>query len=127
MSIDKRFEDYFAALERAGNADRCYLCRRAPAEVKLFFGFHEDGTPLDSARYGIEDVVLEQLDIMSYCGVRPVCAVCQLNLDAIWTSGDRETLLELLRQMEGERDQLWPTVAPQEHDESTGRAGDETS
>ena len=30
-----------AALDRAGQKDRCYPCRRTPAEVKLFFGFDE--------------------------------------------------------------------------------------
>jgi hypothetical protein len=108
MSLDRRFQDYFAALDRAGHGDRCFLCRRTPAEVKLFFGFREDGTPIDAARYGIEDVVLDRLDIMSYFGARPVCAVCQLNLDALLLSGDRATLAAVLREMEEQRDKLWP-------------------
>ncbi len=108
MSLDKRFQDYFAALDRSSNEDRCYLCRRTPAEVKTFFGFHEDGTPIEPERYGIEDIVLYKLDIMSYRGERPVCAVCQLNYDAIFVSGDQSTLRELLRKMEEERDELWP-------------------
>ena len=28
MTIDKRFQEYFDALDRSGDADRCYLCRR---------------------------------------------------------------------------------------------------
>ena len=74
MAIDERFQEYFAALDRSGNADHCYLCRRTPAEVKRFFGFGEDGLPLDPERHGLEDVVLAQTDIMSYRGARPVCA-----------------------------------------------------
>ena len=31
--IDDRFHEYFEALDRAGNHDRCYLCRRTSAEV----------------------------------------------------------------------------------------------
>lgn len=108
MSLDRRFQDYFAALDRAGHGDRCFLCRRTPAEVKQFFGFREDGTPIDAARYGIEDVVLDRLDIVSYSGARPVCAVCQLNLDSLLLSGDRDTLFAVLREMEEQRDKLWP-------------------
>jgi len=108
MTLDKHFQEYFDALERAGNEDRCYLCRRTPADVKSFFGFHEDGTPIEPEAYGIEDIVLDRLDIMSYRGSRPVCAVCQLNFDAIFLSDDHETVRELLRQMEHEREQLWP-------------------
>lgn len=108
MSLDKRFQEYFDALDRSGDEDRCYLCRRTPADVKRFFGFHEDGTPIDPEQYGIEDVVLERLDIMSYAGTRPVCAVCQLNFDAIFLSGDRDTLDRVLDEMRDERDRLWP-------------------
>ena len=108
MSLHERFSEYFAALERSGGEDRCFLCRRTPADVKQFFGFHEDGTPIDPERYGIEDVVLEQLDIMSYRGPRPLCAVCQLNFDAIFLTNDHATLRELLRAMEHEREKLWP-------------------
>jgi hypothetical protein len=108
MSLDRTFQQYFAALDRAGHGDRCFVCRRTPAEVKQFFGFREDGTPIDAARYGIEDVVLDRLDIMSYGGARPVCAVCQLNLDALLLSGDRDALHELMREMEEQRDKLWP-------------------
>ena len=108
MTLDQRFQQYFEALDRAGD-DRCFLCRRAPAEVKAFFGFHEDGTPLDAERYGLEDVVLDRLDIMSYTGTRPVCAVCQLNYDAIFMADNGHGVLrKLLRQMENERDKLWP-------------------
>ncbi len=109
MSLDKRFQEYFAALDRSGNEDRCFLCRRAPAEVKTFFGFHEDGTPLDAEAFGLEDVVLEKPDIMSYRGTRPVCAVCQINLDAVFMADNgHATLRAVLREMEHERDRLWP-------------------
>ena len=108
MSIDHRFHEYFSALERAGGQDRCFLCRRTPADVKAFFGFHEDGTPIDADSYGLEDVVLSELDVMSYRGARPVCAVCQLNLDAVELAGERELLTEVLRQMLDRRDELWP-------------------
>ena len=47
-SLDKDFCEYFEGLDRAEGQDRCYLCRRTAAEVKAFFGFHEDGTPLDA-------------------------------------------------------------------------------
>ena len=56
----------------------------------------------------IEDVVLEPMDIMSYAGTRPVCAVCQLNADAISLLGEDHVLEELGRQMREERDRLWP-------------------
>jgi hypothetical protein len=79
--IDDRFNEYFSGLDRAGNHDRCYLCRRTPAEVKAFFGFDEDGVPSRAADFGLEDIVLEEADIMSYRGARPVCAVCQLNFE----------------------------------------------
>jgi PP-loop superfamily ATP-utilizing enzyme len=109
MTLDRQFQQYFQALDRAGNEDRCFLCRRTPAEVKAFFGFHEDGTPIDADKYGIEDVVIDpELDIMSYKASRPVCAVCQLNLDSILLTDDgRELLRKLLWQLEHERDRLW--------------------
>ena len=44
MSLHERFSEYFSALERSGGEDRCFLCRRTPADVKQFFGFREDGT-----------------------------------------------------------------------------------
>lgn len=109
MAMEERFQEYFAALDRAGNKDRCYLCCRSPAEVKRFFGFAEDGTPLDAERYGIEDVVLATLDVMSYRGQRPVCAVCQLNVDAIAMLDEKETLLSVLEEMERDRERLWPS------------------
>lgn len=109
MAIEERFQEYFAALDRAGNKDRCYLCCRTPAEVKRFFGFAEDGTPLDAQRYGLEDIVLDNLDVMSYRGERPVCAICQLNLDALCLIGEKEVLLRLIAEMERERERLWPT------------------
>ena len=108
MSLDQSFQEYFGALERSGGDDRCFLCRRAPADVKAFFGFREDGTPIDPARLGLEDVVLDALDVMSYRGTRPVCAVCQLNLDAIALGGERGALWSVLREMLEERDRLWP-------------------
>jgi hypothetical protein len=109
MGMEQHFHEYFAALDRAGNKDRCYICCRSPAEVKRFFGFQEDGTPLEAAAWGIEDVVLDpHLDVMSYRGLRPVCAVCQLNLDAIFLSGDHATLARLLAEMEHRRERLWP-------------------
>ena len=111
MAMEERFQEYFAALDRAGNKDRCYICCRTPAEVKQFFGFHEDGTPIDADAYGIEDVVLPPVqDVMSYRGSRPVCAVCQLNFDAIFLAGDRAVLERLLAEMEQRREQLWPDV-----------------
>ena len=108
MSLDRHFQDYFDALERAGGQDRCFLCRRSPADVKAFFGFHEDGTPIEQEAYGIEDVVLDRLDIMSYRGERPVCAICQLNLDSIELAGEAPILARLLRAMSERRDELWP-------------------
>ena len=112
MSLDSQFQQYFTALERAGNEDRCFLCRRTPAEVKEFFGFREDGTPIDAQKYGIEDVVLDSLDIMSYRGSRPVCAVCQLNLDTILLSEEGPALLrKVLWELEHEREKLWPNEA----------------
>ena len=109
MPIDDRFHEYFAALERAGNHDRCYVCRRTPAEVKAFFGFQEDGTPLHARELGLEDVALQETDIMSYRGVRPVCAVCQLNFDALFLLGEQDVLRNVVHEMENERDHLWPS------------------
>lgn len=110
MNLDRKFHDYFKALQRAGNKDRCFLCRRSPADVKLFFGFHEDGTPLEADAYGIEDIVLDaELDIMSYRGTRPVCAVCQLNLDTIFLADNGHAVLaRVLHEMEHQREALWP-------------------
>ncbi len=109
MSLDKNFNDYFSALDRTGGGeDRCFLCRRSPAEVKTFFGFHEDGTPIDADRYGIEDVTLESLDIMSYHGTRPVCSVCQLNYDVIFLAGGHALLRKIHGEMEHDRESLWP-------------------
>lgn len=109
MSIDQNFQDYFSALDRSAGADCCYLCRRKPADVKLFFGFHEDGTPIDADRFGIEHVEIGKLDVMSYSGERPVCAVCQLNMDALFLMDEGPVLLRLLRQIKEERDLLWPS------------------
>ena len=109
MNLDQKFHEYFDTLDRSGNEDRCFLCRRTPSEVKAFFGFHEDGTPIDAHQYGLEDVVLDaHLDIMSYKAERPVCAVCQINFDAIFLSDNGKALLRrILRKMEHERDDLW--------------------
>ena len=107
--IDDRFQEYFAALDRAAGADHCYLCRRTSAEVKAFFGFQEDGTALNAKEFGLEDVALANADIMSYRGVRPVCAVCQLNFDALFLLGEHAVLQELLGEMENQREHLWPT------------------
>jgi hypothetical protein len=108
MSIEKRFQEYFEALERSGNKDRCWICCRTPADVKRFFGFEEDGTPLEAAQFGIEDVEPGEQDVMSYRGVRPVCAICQLNMDAISALDEKHLLLSLLDQMETHRAELWP-------------------
>jgi hypothetical protein len=108
MALEQNFQEYFDALDRAGNKDRCYLCCRTPAEVKRFFGFAEDGTPLDADQYGLEDVVLDKQDVMSYRGIRPVCAVCQLNMDGLFLLREHETLRRLLLQMEHHREILWP-------------------
>ena len=109
MTLDRQFQLYFSALDRAGNEDRCFLCRRTPAEVKAFFGFHEDGTPIEAAEFGIEDVVLGlRLDVMSYRGLRPVCAVCQLNFDSIFMLEEHEMLRRVVDDMEHKREVLWP-------------------
>ncbi len=115
MALDRQFQEYFEALERAGGEDRCFLCRRSPAEVKAFFGFHEDGTPIDADEYGIEDVVIDaKLDIMSYRGARPVCAVCQLNYDTIFLgSNGREVLDRVMHELEHESEKLWSRKPPQ--------------
>ena len=112
MGVDGSFQDYFAALDRAGGEDRCYLCRRTPADVKAFFGFDEDGTPLEAQEFGLEDIVLERQDVMSYRGLRPVCAVCQLNFDAIFALAEHDTLRRVLEEMEQRREHLWPREEP---------------
>jgi hypothetical protein len=109
MAMEERFQEYFDALDRAGDKDRCYLCCRTPADVKRFFGFHEDGTPIEAREYGLEDVVLApRLDVMSYRGRRPVCAVCQLNFDSIFLLGEHDVLRGVLEDMERRREELWP-------------------
>jgi hypothetical protein len=109
MAIEERFQEYFEALDRTGHKDRCYLCCRTPAEVKAFFGFHEDGTPIDADEFGIEDVVLPPVqDVMSYRACRPVCAVCQLNHDAICLGGEQAVLERLMEDMQARRADLWP-------------------
>lgn len=111
MSLENEFQDYFDSV--GDGPDRCYICRRTPAAVKRFFGFDEDGEPIDAAAHGLEDVVLEKMDIMSYRGPRPVCAVCQLNMDAIVMLGEFPLLQEMARRMREERDELWPREAPE--------------
>ena len=116
-SIDKHFQEYFASMDAAGD-DRCYLCRRTPSDVKTFFGFNEDGTPVDADEYGIEDVVLYKLDIMSYKGSRPICAVCQLNFETIFMAGDHELVDRVMGEIENERERLWPAEERGEPDGS---------
>ena len=106
MSLEGEFQRYFRSI--GDGPDRCYLCRRTPAEVKRFFGFDEDGEPLEDAAHGREDGVREPIDIMSYRGPRPVCAVCQLNMDTIALLDEVETLRELGRMMREDRQTLWP-------------------
>ena len=108
MALDDKFMEYFSALDRAGGEDRCYLCRRTAKEVKHFFGFDEDGEPFDVELFGLEDVSLTEVDIMSYRGRRPICAVCQLNVDAIAAVGEGEVLDHLIGEMKNRREHLWP-------------------
>ena len=56
------------------------------------------------------------MDIMSYAGPRPICAVCQLNMDAIELAGEGGVLAELQRLMREQRDRLWPPDAPETAD-----------
>ena len=116
MALDDKFQEYFSALDRAGGEDRCYICRRTAKEVKHFFGFDEDGEPFDIELFGLEDVSLTEVDIMSYRGRRPVCAVCQLNVDAIAALGERDVLDHVITEMTTRRAHLWP------HDEVDGEA-----
>lgn len=106
MSLEEEFQRYFDAI--GDGQDRCYLCRRSPKDVKRFFGFDEDGVPLEAAAHGIEDVVLEPMDIMSYRGPRPVCAVCQLNIDAISALGEADVFDRVVARMREGREGLWP-------------------
>ena len=108
MGMDQEFHHYFEALDRSGGGDRCYVCRRSPADVKAFFGFDEDGVPSQAQEFGLEDVVFEETDVMSYRGHRPVCVICQLNFETLYLAGDEEMILAVLRQMRDERDRLWP-------------------
>jgi len=109
MAMEQQFQEYFAALDRSGNKDRCYICCRTPADVKRFLGFNEDGTPIEAREYGLEDVVLPpKLDVMSYRGDRPICVVCQLNFDSIFLLEEHDVLRGVIAQMEHSREQLWP-------------------
>lgn len=114
-NLGEDFGHYFEAMDKSGGKDRCYVCRRTPAEVKSFFGFDEDGVPTHASEYGIEDVVLEASDIMSYRGLRPVCAVCQLNVDAIAMLGEEPLMTAVLNQLRDERPMLWPQAAADPH------------
>jgi len=116
MALDDKFQEYFSALDRSGGEDRCYLCRRTSKEVKHFFGFDEDGEAFDVELFGLEDVNLNEVDIMSYRGRRPVCAVCQLNIDAIAALEEMDVLEHLLSEMTARREHLWP------HNEADGEA-----
>ena len=118
-SLDKQFQEYFSGLDRAEGKDRCFLCRRTAAEVKEFFGFHEDGTPMDAERYGIEDIVLGRQDIMSYRGTRPVCAICQLNYEMIFLAGEHSTLRVVMGEIENERERLWPDLGEENAEQQT--------
>jgi hypothetical protein len=109
--LHERFQEYFSALDRSGQEDRCYVCRRTCAEVKLFLGFNEDGLPVEADEYGIEDITILDGDIMSYRGIRPVCAVCQLNFDTLFALGEQAVIQQLLAEMERCRDDLWPKRA----------------
>ena len=108
MALDDKFQEYFSALDRAGGEDRCYLCRRTAKEVKHFFGFDEDGEPFDLELFGLEDVRLNDVDIISYRGRRPVCAICHLNRDTITALGEADVITHLLHEMTTKRDHLWP-------------------
>ena len=119
-SMEESFQEYFAALERSGNKDRCYICCRTPADVKRFLGFNEDGTPIEAREYGLEDVVLPpKLDVMSYRGERPICVVCQLNFDGIFMLEEHELLRRVLGEMEQRREFLWPEPPPPEAEEAS--------
>ena len=54
-----------------------------------------------------------RVDIMSYRGSRPVCAVCQLNLDSILLSSEDGLALlrRVLWELEHEREKLWSNEA----------------
>ena len=108
MALDDKFQEYFSALDRAGGEDRCYICRRTAKEVKHFFGFDEDGEPFDIELFGLEDVSLTDVDIMSYRGRRPICAICQLNVDAISAVDEGDVLNHVIEEMKVRREHLWP-------------------
>jgi hypothetical protein len=109
MAIEERFQEYFAALDRSGDKDRCYVCCRTPAEVKAFFGFHEDGTPIDAEAYGIEDVVLaagagrDELP-RPPPDLRGVPAQRRRDLSLRRSAG----LNDVLDEMHERREELWP-------------------
>lgn len=106
MSLQRDFDQDFVF---AGHGlHRCYLCCRAPAEVKRFFGFDQDGEPVDAEAHGIENVMLERLDIMSQAGPHPVYAACHLNTDTISILGEDHALRELGRWIREERGRLGP-------------------
>jgi hypothetical protein len=64
--------------------------------------------PLKAGEFGLEDVSLDETDIMTYRGERPLCAICQLSFDAIFALGERRVIDRLIDEMEQNRDYLWP-------------------
>ena len=48
---------------------------------------------------------------MSYRGPRPVCAVCQLNVDAISALGEEAVFTQVVTRMRENRDDLWPRTS----------------
>jgi hypothetical protein len=64
---------------------------------------------MHAEEFGLEDVVLGATDIMSYRGDRPVCAVCQLNVDMLAMLGEEQLFRRVLNQMRDERERLWPS------------------
>jgi hypothetical protein len=45
---------------------------------------------------------------MSYRGRRPVCAICQLNVDTISALDESDVLSHVLDEMKTKREHLWP-------------------
>ena len=63
---------------------------------------------LDADLYGIEHVDIGEIDIMSYRGRRPICAICQLNVDAISAVDEGDVLNHVIEEMKVRREHLWP-------------------
>ncbi len=108
MAIDQSFHDYFVSARSRGRRGPLLPVPAHTGRGQVVFGFGEDGTPLNSEKFGIEDITLERQDVMSYLGLRPVCAVCQLNHDALFAMGEHEVLERVAREMEHKREDLWP-------------------